>query len=133
MAKKSRRKLHSRFNKKTLLIVLAVLIALAGLAYARNSDSGTSYNPPTTPSANGNKSDVNYNPPTVQEKKDTEAYKQNLGNPPPPPPTTNSGKVQVTPIITSQDGSSSYDARAYVPGVFEDGGTCTATATKTGS
>jgi cytoskeletal protein RodZ len=130
MAKKSRRKLYSRFSKKTLIIVLVILITLAGIVYAKHRNSSNENNPSGNTAATANKQSINYNPPTDQEKKDTEAHKQNLENPPPPPPTTSSGKVQVTPTITSYDSGKVY---ALVTGVFEEGGTCTATATKSGS
>jgi cytoskeletal protein RodZ len=133
MVKKSKRKLHSRFNKKATLVVLIILIALAGVAYAAHRPKDTAYKPSPAVSTNPDKPKVNYNPPTDQEKKDTQAYKQGLENSPPPSPPTSNGKIQVTPVITSGNGNSNYEARAYVTGVFEEGGICMATATKTGS
>ncbi len=69
---------------------------------------------------------VNLNPPTQTEKKETEAHKDALAQNPPPPPAAPGGSRQVTPFITSASAST---VKAYVSGVVEDGGTCTATFT----
>jgi cytoskeletal protein RodZ len=130
MARRSNKKLRTRFSKKTILIVLATLIAVAAIAYVINNHQNSKYTSPQTISNTSGKSQVNLSPPTPQEKADTEAHKQSLENPPAAPPTTSGGKKQVTPVITSNNGSTSYKASAYVTGVFEEGGICTATATK---
>lgn len=70
---------------------------------------------------------INLDPPTEEEKTETEENKKSISEDSPAPPASNNGKKQVTPVITSADRS---EVRAYVTGIFEDGGTCTATATK---
>ena len=71
---------------------------------------------------------VNLNPPTEEEKQQAEDHKKDLSNPPTSkPPTTPSGKTQVTPVITS---ATQNEVRAFVQGVIEDGGTCSAILTK---
>lgn len=73
-----------------------------------------------------NENGVNLNPPTEQELEETEEFKESIGNNA-QQPTTESGKKLVTPFITFADG---HEINAYVDGVYEDGGTCTATLTK---
>lgn len=80
---------------------------------------------------------VNYSPPTGQEKKDTEAHKddlskqmaddgQNNGD-----PGGQDGAKQVKPVITNISTiNGQITVTSYVSGIFEDGGICTLTAAK---
>lgn len=111
-----------RVNKKLLVALFLVgVLTLAGLTLKLRSAS-----PPnnTQPSADGKP--VNLNPPTEQEIAETEAHKKDLAQSSPPAPSS-SGKKQVTPVITN---ASKAEITAYIPVVFEEGGTCTATLTK---
>lgn len=135
---------NSRKNKKSLLsrlrqsragLLIAcvlLLLAIGGVTWANFGDSSSSDSDNTAGDNGTNgESGINYGPPTETEKKETEAHKQSLANEQnSPPPITSSGKKQVDPIITSVYGS---EVRSYVSGVIEDGGTCTATATKSGA
>jgi cytoskeletal protein RodZ len=80
--------------------------------------------------------DVNLNPPTDEEKEETEQNKEKLSqeqekeeNQPPQPQPESANKK--TPFITfaGQEGQS-IEVSGYVTGIFEDGGTCTATFTQ---
>ena len=127
--KKPKRSLLSQLTRRPLLtaaLVLALLIG-GGLIYNQLRDSRYANEPSDSDTQSSDY--VNLNPPTEQEKRDAEENKNNLAETPNPPPMTSDGKKQVTPQIISADRS---EVRAYVPGVFEDGGTCTATATKAG-
>lgn len=114
--------------KKTRLpskkIVIAGLLTLGivfggGLAWnqRRNNTADTSATPSkttNTPEANGADGENDIKQEIINKEK---AANQT-------PPETSNGKVKVTPVITSANQS---NVSAYVPGVFEEGGTCTAT------
>lgn len=73
---------------------------------------------------------VNLRPPTEEETQAAEDKKEEItrreaSNP--PAAKNSEGKKQVIPIITSANHN---EVRAYVPGIFEEGGKCTATASK---
>lgn len=121
-AKKQHKKKALNSRKVTVLIVIFVLLlAVGALAYQRHSDSNSAQD---TPSDQSN-SKINYGPPTEQDKSDTQAHKDDLSqSDQTQTPTDSSGKKQVTPVITEADEN---QVTAYVPGIFEDGGTCTAT------
>lgn len=81
---------------------------------------------------------VNFDPPTKEEQQAGNEQKEEIveekeqqeATPPPSP----SSKKSVKPAIVSAsiiDGQ--VDVRGFVPGVFEEGGTCTARFTKPGS
>ena len=118
-----KKNLFRRLASSKALWLLAILIVGAAWAIAAHHDTprGSSTNSSTPPNY------VNLNPPTEAEKKDAQANKDNLAQPPSPPPTTSSGKLQVTPVVTS---ATKTQVSGYVAGVFEDGGSCTATLTK---
>ena len=127
--KTTKRSLLKRLTNKPVIAVLALILLIgAGLAYNQFRDGQDAYDSASSDPQSGNY--VNLDPPTEQEKKDADANKKTLveepGTPAPPP---SDGKKQVTPEIASADRS---EVRAHVPGIFEDGGTCTATATKAG-
>ncbi len=114
------RKTWRRFLKPLPLLLIALLIGLASFAiYRWQHNSGTTTQAPTNPAPH-----VDLNPPTQEQQNaahDTPATTGSGQN------STNSGaKKSVKPFITSAD---KFSARAYVPGVVEDGGTCTATFT----
>lgn len=126
-SRKSKRSLFTRLSKRPLLVVGVALALLIGGGLIYNQLRGSQY--ANEPSASDTQSGdyVNLNPPTEQEKQDAEENKKALAEEPSPPAPTSNGKKQVNPEITYADHS---EVRAYVPGIFEEGGTCTATATK---
>jgi len=127
--KKTRRPLLARFKKRPLLVLGVVLLLLVtgAIAYTQIRDEETANQPASDASDQESGDYINLNPPTEEDKQETEANKKSLSEDRPSPPPTSNGKKQVTPVITSVDGGKVY---AYVPGIFEDGGTCKATATK---
>jgi len=117
---------HTRWSVLGVIVLLALLAVSAWALPIRN------HNKPSIPT-NGNpatpsKSYVNLSPATDQDKQDTENHKKDLSQTSTPTPTTADGKRLVTPIITHGDQNT---LNSYVSGVFEDGGTCTATITNT--
>jgi len=116
---------------KNRLLVL-ICIALIGVAVVFWLWHTYHKKPAYTPVAAGQistshknqSSNINYGPPTTEEKQEAQDHKAQLAQPPPPPVV---GTKKVTPVIVS---ATTTQVRAYVQGVFEDGGTCTATATK---
>jgi len=112
---------------KLIIIGVLLLAAIGGIAWTRHHKSSNQANAgQAAPSAGTSK--VNLQPPTTQDKQETQNHKDQLAQTPPAAPTDSStGKKIVSPIITHAD---KYGTNAYVTGVFEDGGTCTATYTK---
>lgn len=99
-------------NKKILILIILVVVG-TGFGIWRNTKT-------EQPLQVG---EVNYNPPTKAEVKETEEFKKNLGS----NDSGKSGSASNTVVITSLSKS---EARGYVTGVFEDGGTCTLTLVK---
>lgn len=127
---------RSSINKKPQLIALAIVLVLAigGLGlYLRNKSLSSTATAPQIDQAGAEKIDLN--PPTEEEKRATEDHKDALvkqeqeRNQSPPA----EGRT-VTPVITN---SGFYDDQvevgAFVSGVYEDTGTCTAVFTKAGA
>lgn len=118
-------------GKRLLLLGLAVIVAAAGGFGVKhfNTDTPIAQIQPVA-------SPVNYDPPTQQDKDQTQAHKEELAREyqqqqSEPSAQATSGKQIVNPIITN---ASQLDQQvtinAYVGGIFENGGTCTATFTK---
>jgi hypothetical protein len=105
-----------------LVVVTAAVIALAQGNTKNSSNDNESTNPPGNPT-------VNLSPPTAEEKQETEDHKNQLSqqqSQAKPTTPSSSGNNQTTPIITE---ATKDRVLAYISGVVEDGGTCTATAT----
>ena len=112
--------LKSRFMIIPIAVLLVAAVAIARSSGQDSAGSGNSTNPPTPP--------VNMSPPTAQERQETENHKQQIAQQQSQskPPSPSPGNSQVTPIITE---ATKDRVLAYISGVVEDGGTCTATAT----
>jgi hypothetical protein len=115
-------------TKKVLLAALLVILivgAALGL-YFNKTDTNRSN------AGQGASEAVNYSPPTEEEKQQADDNKSRLDNDQKTSVTrTAEGKVSVKPVITyagQQNGK--IEVGSYVPGIFEDGGTCTATFSK---
>ncbi|MCX6727360.1 MAG: hypothetical protein NTX11_00915 [Candidatus Saccharibacteria bacterium] len=119
----------SSTRKKSILILIA-LVLIGGLVggglYLRNRNTQKTSDSPRVAT-------INYAPATPNEKQESNDVKdkivaQQKNNPAPSPGTNppNEGKKSVTPTITNTNGS----INAFVSGVFEEGGVCTATFTK---
>lgn len=113
-------------SKKAKLLTLVVLVgALVGISYIlfANGQGSKPPGPAEPPAKLAPATDLEKQESAEAKKKidqDEQSRQQNSQ-------TTASGKRQVVPIITSVD---SLRLSAYVPGVFEEGGTCTAVFTQ---
>lgn len=116
-------------KKRNIIIALVILIVLAGagFAYAQTRNDSES----KKDSNNKSQNDINFDPPTEQDKKDAEANKDRLVKEQQEIDNNNnsSGKKSVQPTISYVD---RYVINAYVTGIFEENGTCTATLTNGG-
>lgn len=116
MAKNKRRSI------KIIIPVIVLILVVAGASFFIISRKN---NKEAAPS-NGSGS-IGLSAPSESEKKETEQHKEGLGNDTPTKLETGTdGKKQVKPIISYADKTS---VTAYVTGIFEEGGTCTATLT----
>ena len=118
-------------HQKTILITFVILVTAAAggtwfLLKNRNDSNNTS-----TKSSADSKESINYSPGTDQDQKDADQRKQEIADQQNQNPEPTTGKKSVTPVIVdaSQYGNE-VEVRAYVPGIIEDGGTCTVTFTK---
>jgi hypothetical protein len=120
----------SKFYKNRKFIICAAVLAalvIGAVVYAQTrTDNSTNVNPPASPVSTTNQTQT-----SEQQKAENDARKdaivqqqQALQNAAPSSPGT---KKQVSVIISN---ASSSRISAYVSGVFEDGGTCTATFTQ---
>lgn len=108
-------------NKILFGVAVLLIIGLGGFfTYDKLNDSTT------IPTAPKEEQKINYEPPTDTEKQETQTNKdeivqdqQNTTNP--------TGKKQVNVTITN---ATTSNVSAYVTGIFEEGGTCTATFTQ---
>ena len=112
-------------SRKLLLIIFLVVLAtsLVWVLFVRNNTKKD------TPTTNSNNQDIKYAPATPEEKKEAENKKneivkkqENQNNNIP----TSGTKTNVIPTITNTTGS----INAYISGIFEEGGTCSAIFTK---
>lgn len=117
-----------RPNRKKIALILTALILTAGLIggglYIRNRRGQKSADTPRVAT-------INYAPATPAEKQQVNDTKDKIvadQNKAKEAPQATGTKKSVTPTITNTTGSIS----AYVMGVFEEGGTCTATFVKSG-
>jgi len=123
-------------NKKKLFLVavaLVLVLAAGGGVYAlqRRSDKAATVPPPAAPAVAPNT--VNNAPATAAEKKAAEDNKDRLIQEIKDQANGTPTSQTVAPVITElRQGASGADVsvNAYVSGVFEDGGTCTVTATQ---
>jgi cytoskeletal protein RodZ len=125
----------NRLSRKVMIItgiaVVAVLVAGGLLLWHKHTIDSQH----TSKVSKVGPNFVNYSPPTKQEKKDAADHKDALakqmadenkaGN------TDPGTKKDVKPVITNVSTiNSQVTVTAYISGIFEDGGTCTLTATK---
>lgn len=118
-------------NRLRTIVIIAIFLAVSVFAVSQLTNEGHVADNSSDTSATPN-SYVNLDPPTETDKKEAEDHKQSLAEEDSTSiPTTPSGKKTIIPVITSV--SSDGVVRAYIPGVIENGGVCTAKATRTGS
>lgn len=112
-------------NSYLLAIALAfIFLALGVFTYAQVRDDSVSDTTDSNTATNKDDNYINLDPPTEEEKKSAEDHKNSLADE--KPASTTPGSQGVTVTITN---ASRSEVNAYVTGVFEDGGHCTATAT----
>jgi hypothetical protein len=100
----------------------------AGIAYAEFHGSTRDPASQTSKADGTGNSDINFNPPTKTDQNETDQTKENIVKQQTSPgSTSNTGKITVNPNITYADKTT---INGYVTGVFEEGGTCTATLTQ---
>lgn len=116
-----------RFSKRLMILSSVALIVVAALIFLMVFNNN-SPDDKTGTTADGKK--VNLNDATKEERDQADANKETIvkrdeqAN---SPPSSSSQLKQVNVVITE---ATSTGVRAYVSGVFEDGGTCNASATK---
>ena len=119
-------KRKSTINKKIISIIVGLIVIVAGVGFvaydrlALNRKDNSSSEQITENS-------INLSPPTEEEINETEEHKKNLSSERKNPGRNSQEPSSVTPIITSADQTT---VRAYVSGISEDGGVCTATFSK---
>lgn len=121
-----------------IALIAVVIAVLAGLAYwqfvYKNNQANSNSTESTSDQAGDDSEDINYSPPTEEEQKSSDDVKDTPATTPTTPSQSGgntSSKKSVKPIITSVNDPSSVTG--YVPGIFEEGGTCTAVFTKGGT
>lgn len=121
----------SKKKKKlpTFILIGVVVVACGALIFVLvRRDS------PAVPSTDSvSQGGINYGPPTEEDKAAVEQNKQELSQGQTTAPTTPApdGRTVRTPIITyAQQYDANIETTGYIPGVFEDGGTCKATFSK---
>lgn len=116
-------------TKRSALLIASILVLVGGSAYAINRWRADDAPLPPTITTNDGK-EVSLAPPTKEEKKEVEDHKSELAKAATSSETPTSQAKTSSVIITSPSplNPSPQGVRAYVSGVFEDGGMCTATA-----
>lgn len=134
MTSKKRNKKWLRLpSGRRMVLTLTALLLIAGAGFfilKYNDDSPT---PSGYWGRTSSGDSVNLNPPTETEKQETEVNKKDLSNQGGQQnnQTNNpSGKVKVTPVIVN---ANKNEISAFVQGIVEDGGICTATLTNSSS
>jgi len=121
--------LKSRPSKKAMIVSFLTVILIVILLLILEKTGVTDFF--KKPTSENSSSSINYNPPTEEEKKETEEHKEDLSKDSDTKTTPQTQQnTGVSVIITSATPEAIY---SYVDGILEDGGTCIATFTKTGS
>lgn len=115
--KKTRSSRRKRFIWSTIVIVVLLAIGFTGYKIFYHKSS------PTT--ADGKP--VNLDPPTSENKAQTDARKDAIVEGEAQVKNNPSGSTKQSAVIITE--ATSNGVRAYVTGVFEEGGVCTASAT----
>lgn len=112
-------------------VIVLVLLGLALAGYFAFGQNNSQMDSPETAASEP----INFDPPTATEQQDAEETKDRIvseqenssSTPNPGQPQSPGSKKGVTPTITE---ASRSVVKVYVTGIFEEGGTCTATFTK---
>lgn len=121
-------------RRKTALLAVALLVLISVGVYAAQRRQTADSPAPTITAKDGKK--VTLAPPTKQEKQEVEDHKSELAKNAAASSSASATQTKTSSVIITSPSSSNpsqYGVRAYVSGVFEEGGTCTATATQGGA
>lgn len=132
----TKNKFPKKKSYRPWLIAVAVIAILAIVSFFSLLKAGW-LKGDSDPSKESTTSNINFSPPTPEEKQAANDQKQSTGQVETNPTPNSGNKKVVKPIIVSAAGDS---LRGFVPGIVENGGTCTAiftngtqTVTKTSS
>jgi hypothetical protein len=128
MAKTNTYAIKNHTHKNTTKILLAIIGLL--LIVGTTALLWNHYHKPIKKAPSGSSSNINFNPPTKQETQETDQHKAQLeqqANNAQNNTSAGAGSKTVTPVIASwgQNPDKSLSITAFVPEVYEDGGTCT--------
>lgn len=133
-------KQNKKNNKKRAIIITLIilfLIALSVSAFFFTPLKNRFFNNPTNNDAPaGPASTVDYSGPSESDINESQNAKKNADEPATDtsPPSSNSGKKTVPIAVSYADMyNDNLEIRAFISGVIEGTGTCTATATKNGT
>lgn len=117
-------------RRSKLIVITGSVLLIAGLAFCIYRIF--IYEPTTSTIKTPDGKQVTLKKATQEEKQETEDNKQEIvkRNEQTNSNSNSSQKKSATLVVTSKDSSG---IRAYINGVFEEGGTCTATATMAGN
>lgn len=115
---------NKKSNKKPLIIIVFLVLALTIVSvYLITKKSNNSTQPANSTAQT---EDINLNPPTEQDKKEADQRKVELSQN--TEGSSANGIKTVIPFITSWGQSNgNVEVAARVPGIIEEGGTCTLT------
>lgn len=116
--------------KRNIIILFAItVLLLGGAVFAHSRRHNITYPNPNqnTPSAASN---INMSPATQDEQNASQQIKEKENSTPSTPSTSTTDLKAVTPVIVNATMSPDLQVRAYVSGIYEDGGTCTLTASQ---
>lgn len=115
---------HFSYRKILLSLLAVFIIAFTAIIFSRDDSPQSPAS--LSPVSSSSQPTKEFSPPTDAEKKEADQRKETLISQP-EASSDNTTKKKVTPIITYAD---SVGVNAFVPGVFEENGTCTATYLK---
>lgn len=122
-------------KKRRLLIGVCICIVIACVSIILAISGSNKHTVKLITSSSNHKSTINLDPATQTEKEDSDSHKADIVKSENSPPTVSSS---LTPVIdfagynNPSDPSSQIEVDAHVPGVIEDGGTCTLSASLSG-
>lgn len=117
-------------NKRPFILAAGALVTILLVLFATERLNVTNFFDKPAPQASQQTAPagtVDYGPPSEADQQVAEDHKEDLINPETPPPINSGEKRQVTPLITYADQT---EVNAFVPGIYESGGTCTLTLSK---
>ena len=122
--KRSQKKSISRIYPFAILGAILLVLGIASYIYNRSSDKDGK---PSNASSQG----IDYSPATDNEKQESNDRKEQAADREEVPEPPSGNKQAVTPVIVdASQYAGQIEVRSYVPGIYEEGGTCTIRFTK---